>query len=97
MFSNNQPVEAAMDEMVVLSLHTDGTGKRKDEFGNLREKLTGSATNPVYIVVSPWNFEKVLYQADYNQAVGAGFADRLGRANRRAKRIAARNETPGAE
>lgn len=91
MFSQKSDVIEAMDQMVVVSLYTDGPGPRTAEFNRLRERLTGSSTNPMYLVVSPFDVDKVLYQADYNQAIDDGFAEKLGRASRRATRVAERH------
>ncbi len=89
MFSKKTDVIEAMNEMVVVSLYTDHP-QLGDEYNRMREKMTGSSTNPMYMVVSPWDLEKVLYQADYNQALEDAFGEKLARSNRRARRVAAR-------
>lgn len=76
----------AMDGMVVVSLHTDGKGLRRAEFGAWRDKLAATATNPVYVVMDPFEKEKVLLKADYNGAIADSFGDKLNKAARRFKR-----------
>ncbi len=73
-----------MDKMVVLSLHTDGKGNRRNEFAAWRDKLTGTSSNPVYVVMDPFEKDKVLFDTDYNVAKDDElFAAKLGKANRR--------------
>jgi hypothetical protein len=84
-----------MDGMVVLSLHTDGKGSRRDEFGLWRDKLTATASNPVYVVMDPFEIDKIMYKTDYNGAIADNFADKLGKAARRFKR-SMKGRTPAA-
>ncbi len=72
--------------MVVVSLHTDGKGPRRDEFARLREKLTGSIANPVYVILDPLQPDEAIWVADYNDAKASSFAKKLGRARRRVER-----------
>ncbi len=90
MFSlKNGKSRAAMNGMVVLSLYTDGQGPRKEEFALLRDRLTGTASNPVYAVVDPFEKDKVLYKTDFNTAKDdALFGEKLAKAARRFKRAA---------
>ena len=86
MFSQNVAVRKAMEEFVVVSLFTDGKGARRDEFNSLREKLTQSSSNPMYVVVDPFSPDKVTLAADYNDALDEGFARKLEKASRRVTR-----------
>ncbi|HGY90845.1 MAG TPA: hypothetical protein ENK43_06715 [Planctomycetes bacterium] len=86
MFSTKKDVIEEMNRMVVVSLHTDGKGPRKDEFSRLREKLTGSITNPAYVVLDPAAPDEAVWVADYNDAKADSFAKKLARARRRVER-----------
>ena len=99
MFSKqNGKSKAEMDNMIILSLYTDGQGQRRDEFGNLRDKLTGSSTIPGYVVVDPWAPEKVLYKTDYNTAIDDdAFGPKLGKAARRVQRAMKRRRPVAVE
>ena len=94
MFSRKDGVtRAQMDKMVVLSLHTDGEGPRREEFAALRDRLTQSATIPGYVVVDPFEDLKVLYKTDYNTAIkDKVFGEKLARAARRFHRSMRRRQ-----
>ena len=76
-----------MDKMVILSLYTDGQGARRDEFGDMRDRLTGSSTIPGYVIMDPFEVDKVLYKTDYNTAIQDDvFGKKIGKAARRFQR-----------
>ncbi|MCA9322863.1 MAG: hypothetical protein KDB53_19135 [Planctomycetes bacterium] len=75
-----------MNQYVVVSLYTDGQGLRRDEFGLLREKLTGSVSNPTYVVLDPWSPDEPMVVFDYNDALADDFPKKLDKARRRFQR-----------
>ncbi|MEE9394818.1 MAG: hypothetical protein V3W41_20205 [Planctomycetota bacterium] len=74
-----------MSKMVVTSLFTD-QGKAPVRFQKMKEEMTGSVTNPIYVVIDPFSGKKI-GQYDYNQAKAADFAERLQKNIRRFRRM----------
>ena len=93
MFSNQKSeAKIAIDDYVVVSLYTDGGGSRRDEFNRMREEMTGSITNPMYVVVDPHQPNKPLLMSDFFQAIDEGWGQKLQKAKRRFLRAEARRE-----
>ena len=82
-----------MNRYVVVSLYTDG-GPNREMYNKLRETLTGSATNPQYVLRDPFD-DKVLDVFDYNQVKASTFAGAVERGARRCSRAQLRRS--GAE
>ena len=82
MFSRKQDAIEAMNKYVVVSLYTDGPTELDEEHGKLREQLTGSVTNPVYVLRDPFD-GKVMTVLDYNQAMRDDFAKKVEKGRRR--------------
>ena len=85
MFSKDKTVIEQMNKMVVTSLFTD-SGLRADEFQKLKEEMTNSVTNPIYVVIDPFSGKK-LGQYDYNDAILPDFGARLAKNVRRFERM----------
>lgn len=77
-----------MNKYVVVSLYAD-QGPRAAEFADLRVKLSGTNTAPLYVVRDPFT-DKVFSFHDYNEAMDATFAEKLERGRRRFDRADSR-------
>ena len=70
-----------MNQYVVVSLVCD-RGPKKEENAQLREVLTGSVTNPVFVLQDPFD-GKTLAKFDYLQAKEPNLAEKIEQAKRR--------------
>ena len=84
MFSGDEDVKQAMNGFVVVSLFTDRSTEECLENARLREELTGSTTNPLYVMRDSFD-DKILSVADYNQAGRDSFDEMVEKAGRRFK------------
>ena len=84
MFSSQSGVIEQMNKTVVVSLVTD-VGDRAIEFQELAQKLVGTSTVPIYLLMDPFT-EKILGRWNHTQATASGFEDGLAKGIRRFER-----------